>query len=203
MREFFRCTEAPPHRWGLGAFLRGIRVAAFLGLALGGILAAAPVAAQAASGPLFGRDVTRRIGIGMVGSQTPLAVRYLVTPRTGFQVGMGLEHHEDAGGTDVFLAGGGLLAMAPGDRVNFYLCPGVRFASEHGPAGTTTTVGLSLGFSFEVFVTRDFSVTASQRLSLDFVSPPGDGENSRDRSVIFLSGGSWPRFGFFYYLPEF
>jgi hypothetical protein len=165
-----------------------------------------PPAASAAprSSPSYGPDVVRRIGLGMVSPETPLGVRYLTGYRTGFEVGVGWVPAEAADGTDVYMDGGALLAMAPGHDVSFFLRPGIRFSSEHRSAGTFTTVGLSVGFSFQWFVTRDFSLTATQGLRLDLVSPPEDDPGgSDDRTRIVLFGEAVPRLGFFYYLPEF
>jgi hypothetical protein len=175
-------------------------------LALAALLVGtAPLAAAPRSRPSFGPDMVHRIGVGMMSPETPLGVRYLFSHRTGFEVGLGMNTVDLPGvdGTDVRLEGGLLLAMAPGHRVSFYLRPGIGFTSEHRTAGAYSTVGLSVGFSFEWFVTRDFSLTAAQSLRLDLVSPPkGDPAGSGDRTRLGVFGSSVPHFGFFYYLPE-
>ena len=93
--------------------------------------------------------------------------------------------------------GGLLLALAPGDRLNFYLRPGVRFRSvDASDEGATTTVFFTAALAVEVFVTRDFSITADQSLEMGFVSPP----SGPDHTDFQTQGVPWTRLGFFYYL---
>ena len=184
---------------GPGPFSRNLSCPALaaLLLILATVVPSQPAAAgerPAASG--FGRNVSGRLGLGMLSPEAPIAVRYLFDPRLGMELGAGIGHRE-ARGTTVVLDGGLLLALAPGDRLNFYLRPGVRFRSVNASdEGATTTVSFTATLSFEVFMTRDFSVTAEQGLVMDFVSPP-DGLDHTDFGTL---GGPWTRLGFYYYL---
>ncbi len=150
----------------------------------------------------FGHDVSRRLGVAMISPEVPLGVRYLFERRVGLELGLGLTARERAHG-DAHLDAGILIALAPGDRVNFYLRPGARFASMHPAGAPETTVELNLGFDFEVFVAPDFSVTASQGVALDFVSAGAISSSpSEDHREFNLFGGGWPHLGFVYYLPR-
>ncbi len=117
-------------------------------------------------------------------------------------IGLATRSTDGSSRTDFALEGALLYALAPGDRTNFYLRPSAGFLSEQRADGTYSTIVLGAGLLFEVFLTRDLSVSAAQRLSIDFVGPPpGDGPASDDRVTIMLRGERWPRLGFVYYLP--
>jgi len=150
----------------------------------------------AAAGPQsFGRDVSGRLGLGMLSADAPLGVRYLFDPRLGLELGAGFGR-DGQHRTRVALDGGLLMALAPGDRVNFYFRPGVRFRSENpSDEGATTTIFFTAALTVEVFVTRDFSVTADQGFEMQFVSPP----TGPDHTDFDARGAPWTRLGFFYY----
>jgi len=163
------------------------------------ILPASGSALAEEEGPTFGRNVAGRVGIGVVAPEVPIGVRYCGTRRWGFEAGLGFVARTGADDlTRIILDGGGLIALAPGDRVNFYARPGARFTSENLNGKTTTTVQLNAAFSFEYFPFRDFSLTASTGLAVDFVSPP----DSPDRTSFFVVGDTVTRVGFFFYLPR-
>ena len=148
--------------------------------------------------------MARRWGIGMLSPTLPAGVRYHFDHRLGAEVGLrfGSRSVEGSSRNDFAFEGALLYVMAPGDRLNFYLRPAAGFLSEERGDGTYSTVVLSAGFLFEVFLTRDFSVSASQGLAVEFVGPPsGRDSASGNRTSFGLRGGTWPQLGFTYYLP--
>jgi hypothetical protein len=153
-------------------------------------------AAEPSAPPGFGRDVSRRLGVGMVSPEAPLGGRYLFDPRLGLELGAGVDRL-NGHSTTVVLDAGLLMALAPGDRINFYFRPGARFRSvDPSDEGATTTISFTASLNVEVFVTRDFSVTADQGFEMDFVSPP----SGPDHTDFAVRGAPWTRLGFFYYL---
>lgn len=140
----------------------------------------------------------------MLSASVPIGIRYHFDHRMGAETGIGLVSRSADGSTqtDFVLEGALLYALAPGDRTNFYLRPSAGFLSEQRSDGTYSTVVLGAGLLFEVFLTRDLSVSAAQGLSINFVGPPpGNGSASDDQIGILLRGELWPRLGFVYYLP--
>jgi hypothetical protein len=199
--------KAPPReRRGLYSRRFGGRFAHFLGPALVvlGFLPASGIQANAPDSPRFGRDVAGRWGLGMLSPAVPLGLRYHFDNRMGAEAGVALRSRSQGGSsrTDFTLEGALFYALAPGDRTNLYLRPAAGFFSEQRADGTYSTVVLGVGLLFEVFLTPDFSVSATQGLSIDFVGPPpGHGPASDDRTDIALGGDRWPHLGFVYYLP--
>jgi hypothetical protein len=140
----------------------------------------------------------------MLSADIPIGVRHHFDHRIGAEIGIGLDSRSEDGSslTDFALEGALLYALAPGDRTNLNLRPSAGFLSEERTDGTYSTIVLGVGVSFEVFLTRDLSVTAAQGVSIDFVGPPPDhGAASEDRLAVRLRGEPWPRLGFVYYLP--
>jgi hypothetical protein len=140
----------------------------------------------------------------MLSADIPIAVRHHFDHRIGAEIGIGFKScsEGDSSLTDFALEGALLYALAPGDRTNLYLRPSAGFLSEERTDGTYSTIVLGAGLLFEVFLTRDLSVTAAQGVSIDFVGPPpGHGSASEDRLAVRLRGEWWPRLGFVYYLP--
>lgn len=166
-------------------------------LLIGG--AVTPHSAVAAERPSFGQNVVGRLGIGMVSPQTPLGVRYFWTRKAGIEAGLGYTSASRGDRFKGFVVDGGwLFALAPGDRTNVFLRPGVRFLSEDMGQGTVTTVQLNAALSFEVFLSGSFSITATTGLAFDFASPPPDAPDSVDFTTL---GGPFAGLGFFFYLP--
>lgn len=108
-------------RSALRAIPTHARLTGLLAVLLGG-MAMAPLAVAAESRGTFGMNVANRLGVGMVTPQTPLGLRYFWDRRAGMEVGFGFSSR--SGGANTFtLDGGGFLALAPGDRTNFFFAP--------------------------------------------------------------------------------
>ena len=164
-------------------------------LVLGLCGATEPAAAMERS--RFGQDVSGRWGIGMVSPEAPVGVRYFWTRRAGLEAGLGFRSGE--GQSRILIDGGWFLALAPGDRTNFFFRPGVRFRSDDGDEGTVTVVQLNAALAAEFFLSNAFSITTTLGVAVDFTSPPpGHGGDSVDAGTF---GGPFTGLGFFFYLP--
>jgi len=155
--------------------------------------------AQDTPWPERGYDVTHRWGLGAYSSDAPASVRYFWDTRYGVDAGLGfsIEDNEGRNRTEIVLDGGFLYALAPGQRVNFFLRPGVQFRNLSAENGTTSTIRLSGAFEAEFFLTQSLSLGARTGVFVDSVSPAGSGGDRAD-------GGTYRGFvteaGFHFYL---
>ena len=159
-----------------------------------------PARAQEPDALPRGHDVTQRWGIGAGSGDAHATLRYLWSPRYGFEAGLGFAFWGSADvDSRILLEGAFLYSLAPGERVNFFLRPGVRFANEHADRGSTSTVGLSGALEFEFFLSGSFSLGARAGLFVDAVSPPAPASN---RTSWGLDSGLVTEAGFHFYLPR-
>ena len=153
----------------------------------------------ALSSGAMAKDMTGRIGLGFTTTQAPLGGIYWITDQIAVDAGFGMWAHDNGTDTNTnfTISGGVPYALVSGDRVNFYVRPGAIFKSIDLGDDTATEILLSGSLMFEVFVTDDFSVSASQGFGIDIMDPP-EGDSTTDFGTL---GNSWTNFGFFYYLP--
>lgn len=167
-------------------------------------------------------DVVQRFGLGFVSFRTPVGGRYWFSERVGLDITLGLdieqrEKTDPAGnltGEKESKTGWSVWAGIPiiihdfGDRVSFIFNPAVRYTDPGAFEGqTTTSDGDRLGkttdllalLEFEVFLTQDFSVSASHGLVVQIFSPELSGAKST--TDFSLVGANITQFGFHYYLP--
>ncbi len=150
-----------------------------------------------ASSAVFAHDVTGRIGLGFVSSDAPIGGRYWLNEKLGLDAGIGftsMDTGNDTNTTFVINAGLPIVLQRMNDRVNFYIRPGLEYTSlENG-----STMDISGDLEFEVFVTDDFSVSASHGVAVMIVSP----DQGDSRTNFGTRGANWTNFGFHYYLKN-
>jgi len=83
------------------------------------------------------------------------------------------------------------------DRVNMHLLPMVEYRVEDQGSDNLTRFDIIGALEFEVFVTKDLSVSAAQGLAIDLVSPPGNAESTTNWSTF---GSNITEFGVHFYL---
>lgn len=160
------------------------------------------------AGTAMAHDVMGRLGLGFVTSDAPIGFRYHFSEKVGLDVGVGFDSNQvDVGGgekerfTDFTVAGSlPINIQNVADRVNFNFLPGVMFMSLDQGDDTDTLIRVLAALEFEVFVTSDFSVGASQGIAIDLFSPGADGAESTTDFSSF--GRNVTEFGFHYYLPQ-
>jgi hypothetical protein len=148
----------------------------------------------------FAHDVSKRFGLGFVSSSSPIGFRYWFGPKLGLDVGFGIsvDDQGDETFTDFsFSAGLPINLLQVGDRVNLHLLPWVQYTSVDFGDETGTVFDIVGALEMEVFVTNDFSLSASQGVDFQMTSPPGDVDSETDISTF---GTSLTEFGFHYYL---
>jgi len=158
------------------------------------LVLAAPASAQ--EWAERGHNVSGRPAVRLAMADTPLGVRYFWQERYGADAAIGFSLGTDSD-TAVNLEGGFLYSLAPGERVNFFLRPGLGFQSAARDSLTLTTVSFSLSTELEFFATQDLSFSAGVGVSLASVSGSGD---STTRISTFRD--LWGRAAVQYYLPN-
>jgi hypothetical protein len=153
------------------------------------------------------KDLTGRFSLGYFDSDAPVGIRYWVTEKIGFDLGLGFESVDlgEENGTSFWLEAGVPFIVYPTDRANFFIRPGIQFASldnrvyGSGPLDEKWTVfTLLLTPGAEVFFGEHFSLQAAHGLAIRITSPPD--EISEDSSTDFGSlAGSITMLGFHFY----
>lgn len=176
------------------------------------------------AGTAMGADVAKRFGLGFVTTDAPVGGRYWLSEKVAFDVGFGFSNTNlgesnvpsglDNSATDfVIEVGIPINVINVGDRVNFHVHPRFQYQSlaslkleaeldagqKLDDMSTPTSIAGLLVLEFEVFVTGDFTVSASHGLgyaSLD------SGFSDVDKVTQFTTlGDNVTQFGFHYYLP--
>jgi len=148
----------------------------------------------------FAHDTTKRFGLGFVSSSSPIGFRYWFGPKLGLDVGFGISV-DDQGSESFtdwsFSAGLPISLLKVGDRVNLHLLPWVQYTSVDLGTDTESVFDVVGALEMEVFVTNDFSLSASQGVDIQMTSPPSPADSETDISTF---GTSLTEFGFHYYL---
>ena len=148
----------------------------------------------------LGREIADSTGIVSIPG-TPIGGRYWLSPKVGFDIGFGISVDDDGTDTSTSWAiSGGLPinVIDVGDRVNFNFLPWVQYTSVDAGKDTNTYFDIVAGLEFEVFVTKDLSVSASHGVAFEMYSPGGAGESTTDINTF---GKNITQFGVHYYLP--
>lgn len=153
------------------------------------------------------KDVAKRIGLGFTTTSAPVGGRYFFSPKVGLDLGFGITSTQEEFTTGketktgwAVRAGLPIVIIPVGDRVNFLFNPSFQYMDPgaYGDAESTTQMSILGSLEFEVFVTGDFSVSASHGIGVDITSPPGDAESTTNWGTF---GENVTQFGFHYYLP--
>jgi hypothetical protein len=153
------------------------------------------------AGTALAKDTTGRLGIGFTYSQTPVGARYWVNDKVGVDAGFGIKTRDDGNLTDFAFSGGvPIVLMNDADRVNFLVRPGVLYTSTDTNTqdySAATDLMLSATLEFEVFLTDDFSASASHGFAISIMD---DGSpNSSSTTDYGTFGNNLTEFGFHYY----
>jgi hypothetical protein len=144
------------------------------------------------------KDLTGRFSLGYFDSDAPVGIRYWATEKIGFDLGVGFESIDlgDENGTSFWLEVGVPYVVYPTDRANFFIRPGVVFASldnrVYGSGDLDekwSVFTLLLTPGAEVFFGEHFSLQAAHGFALRITSPPDEisDESSTDFSSIAAS----------------
>jgi len=151
-------------------------------------------------------DTMGRFGLGFVSTDVPIGGRYWFSDKIGVDFGFGVSSTDlgDSSSTDfVFGAGLPINVMNMGDRVNMHLSPELKYQAFDVPEGSglqSSEIDVLVVLEFEVFVTNDFSVSASHGLGFQIASYEDFGTQSVDSTTDWGSVGSnITDFGFHYY----
>ena len=153
------------------------------------------------AGSASATDMAKRFGLGFNTSDSPIGGRYWFSPKVGLDIGFGVFVDDDGGEstTDWTISGGlPINIIDVGERVNFNFLPWVQYANLDFGDETGSLMTILAALEFELFVTKDFSVSASHGVGFDMYSPPGDGDSETDISTF---GENVTQFGVHYYLP--
>ncbi|HEQ98355.1 MAG TPA: hypothetical protein ENO22_03325 [candidate division Zixibacteria bacterium] len=150
--------------------------------------------------PVIGnaKDLTGRFSLGYFDSDAPVGFRYWVNDKIGLDLGLGFESVDlgEENGTSFWVEAGVPYVVYPTDRANFFIRPGVVFASldnrvyGSGPLDEKWTVfTILLTPGAEVFFGDHFSLQAAHGFALRITSPPDEisDESSTDFSSIAAS----------------
>jgi len=149
-------------------------------------------------------DTAKRLGLGFNTTDSPLGFRYWLSPKLGLDVGFGIRVDDNAtptgeSTTDWSISGGlPINLLKVGDRVNMHFLPWVQYTSLDFGDETGSVFDIVAALEFEVFVTNDLSVSATQGVDFQMFSPPGDADSETDISTF---GANLTEFGVHYYLP--
>jgi hypothetical protein len=152
----------------------------------------------------FAHDTTKRLGLGFISTSSPIGIRYWFSPKIGLDIGAGINVNDNAGGsgekaTDWAISGGlPINLITIGDRVNLHFLPWVQYSNIDLIDDTASQFDIVAALEFEVFVTKDLSVSASHGFDFQMYSPPGDADSETDINTF---GANITDFGVHYYLP--
>jgi len=150
-------------------------------------------------------DMTGKWGLGYFSSDAPVGVRYWVNEKVGVDVGLGFDNTDlgDESAMSFWFEIGAPYVLMGTERANFFFRPGLVYASlddrVYGSGtldDTWTNITIKLTPGAEVFFGEHFSLEAAHGITIDLMSPPGDG----DSSTNFGTGAySITQLGFHFY----
>lgn len=147
-------------------------------------------------------------GLGFHSIQAPLGGRWWLNPKFAIDLGLGLGSTEDAGLNTSFshwaLDLGVPITMRRYDRLSVLFRPGILYQSQEvvtdpGPPlvkDSDTQLALNLEIEAEVFLTDNFSVSASEGLAF-INNSPAVGESTSDWGT---TGANFTTLGFHLYM---
>ena len=153
------------------------------------------------------KDLTGRFGLGYHNTDAPIGVRYWVNPKLGLDFGVGFES-QDVGAKNAmsyFLEAGLPYVIVGNDHANFFVRPGVQYASLDDRAygsmsldESWTRVRFAIEPGAEVFFGDHFSLQASYGLGYEYLSAP-DAYNTDALTSYGTFGNSITNLGFHFY----
>jgi hypothetical protein len=151
-------------------------------------------------------DMTGKWGLGYFSSDAPVGVRYWLNQKLGVDLGVGFESKDlgDNTATSFWFEGGFPYVLMDTDRANFFVRPGVVFASlDDRVYGTGVldkkwnNITIKLTPGAEVFFGDHFSLQAAHGIMIDLISPP---DGAGDSKTDFNTGAySVSEIGFHFY----
>ncbi len=168
--------------------------------------------------PLSGKalDMSGKYGLGYFNTDAPLVGRFWLSPTLGLDLGLGFEMKdiyfdgEKEKATSFWLEAGLPFVIKSTERANFFVRPGVIFASlDDRVYGTGdldekwSQITLTLTPGAEVFFGEHFSLTAGHGIAVDILSVPdavgGDRGGESEMTVRTFDGGvSYLGFHFYF-----
>ena len=158
-----------------------------------------PVAGQA-------KDLKGKWGLGYFSSDAPVGARYWFNDKAAVDIGVGLDSRDlgSVTATSYWFEIGVPYVVYPTDRANFFLRPGLVFASlddrVYGSGlldDKWNNITIKLTPGAEVFFGDHFSLQAAHGIMIDLISPPGD--NSESRTNISTGAYGISEIGFHFY----
>ncbi len=146
------------------------------------------------------KDMTGKWGLGYFSSDAPVGARFWTGPKLGIDVGVGFESMDlgDETASNFYIEAGLPYVVFPSERANFFVRPGVLFASFDELASTTKSViQITLAPGAEVFFGEHFSLEAAHGIAIQISSPHDDNLDSSTDFGTF--GASVTTLGFHFY----
>jgi hypothetical protein len=148
--------------------------------------------------------MAKRFGLGFVSTDTPIGGRYWFSQKVGLDVGFGISSNQVGTPKETFTdyqfsLGLPINLMSKGDRVNLNFLPMFTYSSVDLGTENDKYVDIRAALEFEVFVTKDLSLGASQGLLVTLYNPADPLADSH--TDISLFGKNVTEFGVHYYLP--
>ena len=145
------------------------------------------------------KDMTGKWGLGYFNNDAPVGARFWTGPKLGIDVGVGFESMDlgDESATNFYIEAGLPYVVFPSERANFFVRPGVLFASfDELVSSTETMIQITFAPGAEVFFGDHFSLEAAHGIAIEIASPHGDGDSSTDFGTF---GASITTLGFHFY----
>lgn len=153
------------------------------------------------------KDLTGRFGLGYFHSDAPVGLRYWVNDKVGLDIGVGFESRDlgEESASSFWIEAGVPYIVYPSDRANFYVRPGIVYASlddrVHGTGAydeTWSVITLKLMPGAEVFFGDHFSLQAAHGFEVTLSSPP-DEVSDESTTDIKTTAASISYLGFHFY----
>ncbi len=139
----------------------------------------------------MGKDMTGRFGLGYFHNDAPVGFRYWVNDKVGVDFSVGFESQSVwmQSGNDwskesalsFWVDAGVPYVVFPSDRANFFVRPGVTFASlddrvygYYGLDATWTRISITATVGAEVFFGDNFSLEAGHGIAIDMCTIPDE-----------------------------
>ena len=144
-------------------------------------------------------DMTGKWGLGYFSSEAPVGVRYWINEKLGVDLGIGFESKDfgDETATSFWFEGGFPYVLMDTDRANFFVRPGLVFASlddrvygNNNLDETWTKITIKLTPGAEVFFGEHFSLQAAHGIMIDLTTPPdavGDSKTEFNTGAYSIS----------------
>jgi hypothetical protein len=156
-------------------------------------------------------DMKGKWGLGYFHNDAPVGARFWVNERIGIDVGVGFEMTDvifegsKESASSFWLDAGVPIVVLPTERANFFVRPGLQFASLddriYGTGDldeTWSRVRISLTPGAEIFFGNNFSLEAGHGIAIDMMTPP-DQVSDETFTTIETFDASVTYLGFHFY----